>query len=79
MFWNRKKGETIRFEVEGMRCTQCEATIKIALHKIPGVRRIGIHQKKQVTVDIAPDASVSRADLATAIERTGYRVKETTP
>lgn len=42
MFWKRKKGEVVAFEVEGIRCTQCEAAIKIALHQTPDVRRITI-------------------------------------
>jgi cation transport ATPase len=78
MFWNRNNGETIILEVEGMRCTQCEATIKIALHHIPGVQQVTIRQKRRVQVELAPQKHISRADLVTAIEQSGYKVATST-
>lgn len=45
MIWQRKKGEVISLEVEGIRCTQCEATIKNAVGSLPGVRAVSIRPK----------------------------------
>ncbi len=75
MFWSREKGEVIQLDVEGMHCTQCEATVKIALHKKPGVRRITIRQRQQVSVELAPGARITREELAAVIDATGYRVR----
>lgn len=38
-------GEQFHFEVDGIRCTQCEATIKITLRKLPGVQNVKIRKK----------------------------------
>jgi copper chaperone CopZ len=74
MIWSRKEIEEQTFLVEGMRCTNCESSVKIALHKVPGVRKIKIHQRKRVMVETLSEKQVSRAKLIAAIERTGYKV-----
>jgi len=78
MRWSRKKGEVVVIEIEGIHCTHCEATIKIALMNVPGVQRVKIQQKKTVLIEIAPDQHVSNAALLVAIESVGYAVKRTT-
>ncbi|MCE1255660.1 MAG: heavy-metal-associated domain-containing protein [Anaerolineae bacterium] len=74
MFWSRKKGEVISLDVDGMRCTQCEAVIKIALRKIPGVHQVDIQKRKTVLVELESGVQVSEPDLAAAIEQHGYKV-----
>lgn len=74
MIWSREKGPQITLEVEGMRCTNCEGSVKIALHKIQDVRKIKITKRKQVVVELKPNASVEKADLIAAIENSGFSV-----
>jgi copper chaperone CopZ len=76
MIWSRKKGETLSFIVEGMRCAHCEATIKIALHSVPGVQRVEIRRRKIVRVEVDPGQPIPRAELLAAINRTGYQASE---
>jgi copper chaperone CopZ len=76
MLGSRKKGETLTFQVDGIRCAHCEATIKIALRNVPGVQRVDIRYKKQVRVEVAQEKDMLRAELQTAIERSGYKVIE---
>jgi copper chaperone CopZ len=74
MIWTREKGPTVSFEVEGIRCTQCEATIKITLHHFKEVRNVKIQQKKNVQIEFLPGNQVSNTELFAAIEKTGYKV-----
>ncbi|MFZ5910266.1 MAG: heavy-metal-associated domain-containing protein [Chloroflexota bacterium] len=76
MNWFHKPGEVQALEVEGIRCSHCEATIKIAVRSLPGVRSVSIRRNKQVAVEIAPGQTVQRADLIAAIEKHGYKVLE---
>jgi copper chaperone CopZ len=46
-------GEQFHFEVDGVRCTQCEATIKIALRSLPVVQNVKIQKKKHVQIELA--------------------------
>lgn len=76
MGWFRKSGPVLALTVEGIRCAHCEATIKIALGSLAGVRSVSIRQKKRVEVEIAPGETVPRSALAAAIEKHGYKVLE---
>lgn len=74
MIWSREKGPQITLEVEGMRCANCEGSVRIALRKNQGVRKIKIVKRKQIIVELKPSASVTRGDLVAAIENAGYTV-----
>lgn len=74
MIWRREKGPQFTFEVEGMRCGNCESNVKIALRKILGVRKVKIIKRRQVIVDLQPNKPISKTDLITAIENAGYVV-----
>lgn len=76
MFASHKKSNTITLVVEGMRCTQCEATIKIALQKVPGVKRVSIQKRRNVIVEVQADQTDLTPALKKAIEQTGYQVVE---
>ncbi len=72
----RKPVPGFTLEVDGIRCASCEATIKIAVGSLPGVRSVSIRRKKQVEVEITEGQTVQRADLVAAIEKHGYKVME---
>lgn len=72
----RKPGQTLRLAVEGIRCAHCEATVKIVVANLPGVRSVVIRREKQVDVEIAPGETVQRSDLVAVIEKHGYKVLE---
>jgi|GEM_PF-741437 len=76
MGWFRKSGPVLALTVAGIRCAHCEATVKIALGSLPGVRSVSIRQKKRVEVEIAPGETIQRSDLIAAIEKHGYKVLE---
>ncbi len=76
MGWFRKPGPVLALTVAGIRCAHCEATLKIALGSLAGVRSVSIRQKKRVEVEIAPGETVQRSILVAAIEKHGYQVLE---
>lgn len=76
MGWFRKSGSVLALTVTGIRCAHCEATIKIALGSLTGVRSVFIRHQKRVEVEIAPGKMVRRSALVAAIEKHGYQVLE---
>ncbi|MCI5829601.1 MAG: heavy-metal-associated domain-containing protein [Spirochaetia bacterium] len=61
------------FNVEGMMCTHCEAHVKEALEKVPGVTEaVADHNAKKATVKLS--APVDDSLLKAAIEGAGYKV-----
>jgi copper chaperone CopZ len=63
--------------VDGIRCNHCESSIKLALHKVAGVKRVKIRKRKQVVIELDANHPPSILDLATAIENAGYRLLDT--
>jgi copper chaperone CopZ len=74
MFWSREKGKEFTLIVESMHCTNCESSVKIALHKISGVKKIKVRKRKRVMVETDPDHPVARTELISTIQRMGYHV-----
>ena len=70
----RKKRSQITLSVAGIRCNHCESSIKLALGKTPGVRRVQISKREQVVVEFDPTSQVSGGELISIIEKAGYRV-----
>ncbi len=64
--------QTIAFQVAGMTCANCVATVERHLHTVPGVldARV-ILETERATVTLIPER-VSMADLKRAVERAGY-------
>lgn len=61
------------FDVEGMTCTSCNITVKIAAEKVPGVREArASHDEKRAWVTYDP-AKTTPATIATAITNAGYK------
>ena len=56
-FGGKQESETIELVVQNMRCTSCEASVKIAQRKVNGVRRVKVNRRRDqavVTVDPTP-------------------------
>ena len=74
MFKRKDPAESIHLVVDDMRCSQCEATIKIALQKVPGVKRVRIQHRRDVFVTLVDGSTDIREQLVAAIEASGYSV-----
>lgn len=60
-------------EIEGMTCATCALTVEKALSKVEGVHQASVNlatEKASVSYD---PAQVSLADIATAVEKAGYK------
>jgi len=70
---------TKTFEVTGMMCTSCEATIKGSVKKLPGVRKADADYKMgEATVAYDPKV-VSEEEIEKGIEKAGYKVAGMAP
>ena len=76
LFGGKKESETIELAVQDMSCTQCEASVKIALRKVNGVRRVKVNRRSnQVFVTVDPEKALTAEDLAAAVSAVGYRAE----
>jgi mercuric ion transport protein len=63
------------FKVSGMTCAGCEATIKLALEKTPGVRGAEVsYDRGEAAVEYDP-AATTPEKLRDAINETGYKAE----
>ncbi len=63
------------FKVEGMTCGGCEASVKISLKRLDGVREVtASHSEKRATVTYDAER-VSPAAIVEAIEKLGYKAE----
>ena len=65
----------VTFTVEGMTCTSCETTLRLALERTAGVQRAEVsYQNGEAVVEY--DSKLTTPDkLRAAIDETGYQVK----
>ena len=71
--------EVIRYDVEGMTCTGCEATVKYTLKKLDGVKEVEASYKEgSATVKVNPD-KVTEQEVTDAINNIGYTAKKKDP
>jgi copper chaperone CopZ len=74
----RREGKQIALVVHDMRCAQCEASVKLALRKVAGVRRVQVNRRrKQVAVTVDPERPVTTEELVAAVTASGYRAEAT--
>jgi len=67
---------SVTFKVEGMSCASCEAPIKLALERTPGVRRAQVsYERGEAVVEYDPRRT-NLAQLREVINNTGYRATE---
>lgn len=75
-FGGKQESETIELVVQNMRCTSCEASVKIALRKVNGVRRVKVNRRRdQVVVTMDPERALTAEDLVATVTALGYRVE----
>ncbi len=68
--------KTETFDIAGMHCASCSVTIERALKKVAGVRSgVVNYASEKATVAYDP-SSVSRSNIISAINKTGYKVVE---
>ena len=80
MVWNKKKDKNIiSLNVDGIRCTHCESTIKVALYKHTDIKRVTIKQMKSVQIELKDDSQLEFSDIENIIESVGYRVIHVKP
>ncbi len=64
--------QTVTLQVPGMTCAACPITIKKALSKVPGVRKVDVNLIRLEAVVSFDDSKASVADLTTATTNAGY-------
>lgn len=68
---NKEENNTMEITVNGMMCQHCEAHVKEALEKLPGVdEATANHEANLVTLKTSAD--VAESDLKAAVEAAGY-------
>lgn len=68
---NKEENNTMEITVNGMMCQHCEAHVKEALEKLPGVdEATANHEANLVTLKTSAD--VAEADIKAAVEAAGY-------
>ncbi|ABW31656.1 heavy-metal-associated domain-containing protein [Acaryochloris marina] len=76
MSWFSRSAPTneIQLHIEDLHCEMCAQTVKEALKKVSGVKKVQVKlSKKQVNVAIIENREVDFASLASALEPTGYQ------
>lgn len=69
--------ETIQMKVSGMMCSFCTMSIERALKRYPGIRSVLVNLVHGIVLVEADTAQISRAELASAVEKLGYNVSST--
>jgi Cu+-exporting ATPase len=68
-----KNGDSITFAVAGMHCVSCAKLIERSLNKTPGVKSAAVNYASETATVSYDSQQVSPADLAGAVEKTGYK------
>lgn len=63
--------QTTAFQVSGMSCGHCEASVRAEVEKIAGVEQIDVDAKTGSLV-ISSSAPLSDADVLAAVDEAGY-------
>ncbi len=68
---NKEENNTMEITVNGMMCMHCEAHVKEALEKLPGVEEATANHEANL-VTLKTSADVAEADIKAAVEAAGY-------
>ena len=75
-FFKRSPTKEIQLQVEDLHCEMCAQTVREALQKVAGVKKVKVNlSQKRVIVAYAAELEVSVESLIKALEPTGYRAK----
>jgi copper chaperone CopZ len=75
VFVQEKNIQTVEFSVSGMTCTGCEGHVKSEVNKLNGIVSCKVSYEEGNTVVEFNSSRTSVEEVKTAIERTGYKVK----
>ena len=67
--------QTTTFNVENMTCATCPLTIKIALSRLDGVRKVDVDFDQKTVTVLFDDAKVTREAIAEASRNAGFPAK----
>ena len=68
--------ETIRLPIVGMTCASCASHVEKALLRVPGVVEVSVNLATEVAAVSFIPSMAQRSDLAAAVARAGYAVRE---
>ena len=83
-FFKRSPTKEIQLQVEDLHCEMCAQTVREALQKVAGVKKVKVNlSQKKVTVayreadlfEISEDLEVDIESLIKALEPTGYKAQ----
>lgn len=63
------------FEIQGMACLSCAATVRAMLVRTPGVARADVSAERGEGIVEFDPAQVAPAELIAVVERLGYRAR----
>ncbi|MDR1440694.1 MAG: cation transporter [Clostridiales bacterium] len=66
--------EKVILSVEGMSCGHCEIAVQDAIRKLPGIKKVKANRRKKVAAVNYDPALVTPAQIAKAVNDTGYTV-----
>ena len=69
--------ETVQMKVSGLMCSFCTMSVEKSLKRYPGVKNVMVNLVHGIVLVEADTRQMSRADLATAVEKLGYNVSAT--
>lgn len=68
--------EEVAFDIDGMTCTGCEASVKHAAQRVDGVLETDVSYASRKAVIVYDKSKTNREALVEAINATGFRVVE---
>lgn len=69
--------ETVQMKVSGLMCSFCTMSVEKSLKRYPGVKNVMVNLVHGIVLVEADTKQMSRAELATAVEKLGYNVSAT--
>jgi copper chaperone CopZ len=78
MSWFNRKQESkiVELTVHDMRCAHCEASVKLALGNVNGVRRVKVNRRqKRAIVTLDPEHPAMAEELIAVLAASGYRAE----
>lgn len=69
--------ENVQMKVSGLMCSFCTMSVEKSLKRYPGVKNVTVNLVHGIVLVEADTKQISRADLATAVEKLGYNVSAT--
>lgn len=72
------KEKSVCYHIDGMTCSTCSLTIKVAVKKLDGILSIIVDAKKNMANVLFEDQKISALQIAQTITDSGYKATEKT-